>query len=119
MKVLVIDDEEGIRIVYEEFLGMLGHEADVAADGATGLALLQRHVYDLVITDVVMPGMSGVAFAEVMRQRYPDTPLIVISGSADRFDREKLRQAGYPLLQKPCSLTEFRHAITDHVSSSL
>ena len=42
---------------------MLGHEAHVAADGATGLDLLERGTYDLVITDVVMPGMSGVAFA--------------------------------------------------------
>ena len=119
MKVLVLDDEEGIRTVYEEFLAMLGHEADVAADGAAGLALLARGDYDLVISDVVMPGMSGVVFAQVMRQRYPNIPLIVISGSADRFDREKLRKVGCPLFQKPFSLAEFQRAIENHASTSV
>ncbi len=59
MRVLVIDDEAGISSVFRDFLDVLGHTADVAASGEEGVALFDRHRHDLVLTDLFMPGMSG------------------------------------------------------------
>lgn len=117
MKVLVIDDEAGIRAVFEEFLGMLGHEVDLAADGAAGLARLEHGHYDLVITDIVMPGMSGLAIAQALRERQPGVRVLVISGSADRFDMEKLRHAGFDYLQKPVMFEQFQQAVKGHAAA--
>jgi len=111
MKVLIIDDEKGIRDIFTDFLGLLGYDADVAADGPSGLALLQERRYDLVLTDLVMPGMSGLAVAQTMRHQYPELRIIVISGSADRFDIRQLEHEGFEYLIKPMPFAQFKQAV--------
>jgi CheY-like chemotaxis protein len=111
MRVLVIDDEEGIRDLFKEYLGILGHDADVAGDGAGGLALLGERRYDLVLTDLVMPGMSGLAVAQAVRRQLPELRIIVISGSADQFDIQQAEHAGFGYLHKPMSFAQFRRAV--------
>jgi two-component system capsular synthesis sensor histidine kinase RcsC len=111
MRVLVIDDEKGIREILRDYLTVLGHDADVAADGADGLALLGERRYDLVLTDLVMPGLPGLSVAQTMRQRHPDLRIIVISGSGDHFDIAQLRQGGFGYLHKPVSFAEFRRVV--------
>jgi CheY-like chemotaxis protein len=111
MKVLVIDDEEGIRDLFKEYLGILGHDADVAGDGAGALALLGERRYDLVLTDLIMPGMSGLAVAQTVRRQLPELRIIVISGSADQFDIQQVEHAGVGYLHKPVSFAQFRRAV--------
>jgi CheY-like chemotaxis protein len=111
MRVLVIDDEKGIRDILRDFLGVLGHDAEVAADGVGGLARLTEGRYDLVLTDLVMPGMSGLAVAQTIRQQYPDLRIIVITGSGDHFDLQRLRESNLGHLQKPVSFAEFKRAV--------
>jgi len=115
-RILVIDDQAGVRAFVCELLESLGHEADAAEDGPTGLALLPRQRYDLIITDLRMPHMSGWDVVEAVRQQVPRMPLIVISGFATDDDVERAAQAGVCLLQKPFQLAEVKRAIREMLS---
>ena len=79
-RVIVIDDEEDVRIVLRETLIRAGFEVEVASTGDEGLELMRQHKADLVVTDVVMPGKDGVATANDIRMEFPNTKIIVISG---------------------------------------
>ncbi len=111
MRVLVIDDEGGIRALFSDFLEVLGHQADVAASGEEGLDLFDPCRHDLVLTDLLMPGMSGLEVADTIRARCPATPIVVISGSADALDIQRIRGAGFLFLQKPVSIKEFMNTV--------
>jgi CheY-like chemotaxis protein len=108
MKVLVIEDEPLIRDIYAEFLELLGHEADVTADGREGLARFDPLVHKLVITDFLMPGLTGLEIAEAIRGRSRTTPIVLISGSAGRPDEQRAAQVGLHFLRKPVAFAEFK-----------
>ena len=82
-KILVIDDEQDIRIVMQQVLELEGYEVSVAANGQEGLDILETEPTDLVITDIIMPGMDGVATLERIKEKWPDMPVIVISGGGN------------------------------------
>lgn len=82
-KVLIIDDEKDVRIVLKEVLQRAGYDTTVAADAREGLEKLESDGADLVITDVIMPGIDGVATVERIRENHPDMPIIVISGGGN------------------------------------
>ena len=69
MNVLVIDDEPLLRELLHEFLALLGHASDLAADGREGLARFDPLVHQIVITDFLMPGLTGLEVAEAIRAR--------------------------------------------------
>jgi len=82
-KVIVIDDEEDIRITLKEVLGRAGFEVEVASNGNEGMNLLREHGADLVITDIIMPGSDGVETAYNIRTEFPKTKIIVMSGGGN------------------------------------
>jgi DNA-binding response OmpR family regulator len=83
IKILVIDDEEDIRIVLKQVLERAGYDVSVAPDGKKGLKLLAEQGADLVITDVIMPGIDGVATVQEIREKFSNTKIIVISGGGN------------------------------------
>jgi len=79
-----VDDDEAVRKTTIDLLGGLGYTVLEAADGASALALLARGgMVDALLTDVVMPGMSGPELARRVRASWPNLPVIFISGYAD------------------------------------
>jgi len=82
-KVIIIDDEEEIRIVLEEVFVRAGFDVAVASNGTDGLNLLREQGADLVITDVIMPGSDGVETAYDIRMEFPSTKIIVMSGGGN------------------------------------
>ena len=82
-KVIVIDDEEDIRIGLEEAFTRAGFEVEVASNGNDGLNLIRQHGADLVITDIIMPGSDGVETANNIRMEFPQTKIIVMSGGGN------------------------------------
>ena len=106
-RVLVIDDQAGIREVFCDFLGLLGHQGDAAANGEEGLRVLDARAYDLVITDFLMPGMTGLEFAHALRQRNPEIAVIMISGSMNLAESDRIQQVGLHFLQKPVTFESF------------
>ena len=82
-RVMIIDDEEDIRIVLKEIFTRAGFDAVVASDGNEGLNMLREQAADLVITDVIMPGSDGVETAYDIRMEFPKTKIIVMSGGGN------------------------------------
>lgn len=82
-RVIVIDDEEDVRIVLREVLAREGFEVEVASNSDEGMDLLRKRKADLVITDVIMPGKDGVAAVYDIRMEFPNTKIIVISGGGN------------------------------------
>jgi two-component system capsular synthesis sensor histidine kinase RcsC len=115
MKVLVIEDEPLIRDIFAQFLELLGHEADVAADGREGLARFDPLIHEIVITDFVMPGLTGLEVAEAIRARGHTTPVVMISGSANPRDERRAAQAGLRFLRKPVTFAQFEAAMAEVV----
>ena len=79
-RILIVDDEEDVRVALKQVLERAGYEVSVAATGNEGLDVMKREGADLVITDVIMPGVDGIATAKKIREKYRDTRIIVISG---------------------------------------
>ena len=83
-KVIIIDDEEDIRIVLKEIFVREGFDVAVASNGDEGLSLLREQGgADLVITDIIMPGSDGVETAYDIRMEFPKTKIIVMSGGGN------------------------------------
>lgn len=78
-RVLVVDDEESLRRVTQLKLQQAGYEATTASDGAQALELLDRHPQDLIITDLKMPGMSGMDLLRSVKEDYPEVIVIVVT----------------------------------------
>ena len=79
-RLLVVDDERAIRDLLVQILSAEGHEVTTAADGAEAMELLGRQPFDLVITDLVMPGLNGVDVLRAAKRIDPDCPVIIITG---------------------------------------
>ena len=80
MRVLIVDDNEDLRIMLQRWLEADGFEAVVATDGHTGLALLDAQAIDVVVTDLCMPETDGIETIEAVRTRFPHIPIVAMSG---------------------------------------
>jgi CheY-like chemotaxis protein len=79
-KILVIDDEAPIRSLIRRTLERVGHTIVEASDGALGVELFEASPFDLVITDLLMPGQEGIETILQLREQYPDIKILVVSG---------------------------------------
>jgi CheY-like chemotaxis protein len=113
MKVLVIEDEPLIRDIFAEFVELLGHEAEVAVDGRDGLARFDPLVHRVVVTDFLMPGLTGLEIAEAIRARSRTTPIVMISGSAEPHDERRAARAGLRFLRKPVAFAQFKATLDE------
>ena len=109
-RVLVIDDERFIRGLLAELLTVWGCEADVAANGTEGLALLDLKSYDLVLTDYVMPGSTGVELVERVRSRDQGIGVIMLTGSEADLESDG-RRLRFTLLHKPLQIDRLETAV--------
>jgi PAS domain S-box-containing protein len=113
-RILVIDDEDIIREFMQEMLVAANFEADVAATGSEGIELFERNTYNLVFSDLGLPGMSGWEVARILKQRKPDIPLILLSGWGIQLDDVRVKQSGVDLvLSKPCQMKEILGAVDE------
>ncbi|HMQ34296.1 MAG TPA: response regulator transcription factor [Chloroflexaceae bacterium] len=79
-QILVVDDEQNIRLTLSALLSRAGHNVTVAASGEEAVALFERQRYDLMLVDLQMPGINGIQVVEALRQRNLDTVVIVLTG---------------------------------------
>jgi CheY-like chemotaxis protein len=115
---LVVDDEPSVRSLTARYLRNAGHEVAEARDGREAWAWLRRVEWDVdvVLTDVVMPGLTGTELAALVRERCPDLPVVLMSGfSDDDLLARGLRLSHGLLLTKPFTeatlLTRVRQAL--------
>lgn len=106
-RILVIDDEPLAGEILAAFLQMLGHEAVVAVGGKEGIRLLEADRFDLLLTDLGMPGMSGWDVAQAAKERLPRLPVVLVTGWGDQIDPSQLAGTGVDLvLAKPYTLQD-------------
>ena len=115
-QILIIDDEEPIRIVFRDILERAGHEVEEAADGEQGMIVQRDNPADIIITDIIMPGKEGLKTIMELRREFPGVPIIAISGGGHIPAEECLylaRRAGaaYTFI-KPVTPQELLSAIT-------
>jgi DNA-binding NtrC family response regulator len=103
-KVLVVDDDEIIRDTLYELLSE-EYFCQTAETAEKALARLEADTYDVVLTDISMPGLSGLELLGHVRQKYPETPVIIISGISDQDHAQGLIRLGaFDYLLKPFKL---------------
>jgi len=107
-RILVVDDDTTLRDILCEFLKTQDFEAIPAASAEEGLALIEANNMDAVISDENMPGMSGSEFLAIVRQKYPDTIRIILTGHASLETAIRAINEGeiYRFFTKPCSVVD-------------
>ncbi len=117
-RVLIIDDDDHLRRALLKALAGWGHQASGAADGMTGHTLLSGEAFDLVITDIHMPGMDGIEIITRLSETAADTAILAISGGGSRGGKtEVLMDAkllgANAVLAKPVDLDQLRAVVED------
>jgi CheY-like chemotaxis protein len=120
LRVLVVDDDEGIRNFAERALGRAGYEVVTAPDGLKALRLIDSQPvqsrFDLFVLDVMMPGMRGDELARRLHDRDPETKVLYFTGYADQFFalRPMLRE-NEAVLVKPVTVKTFLDAVAQRI----
>ena len=115
-RIVVCEDDPNIRTLIRVALRSTPHRVFLAADGLEGLALIERERPDLVLTDVSMPGLSGLELADAMRARVhlARIPVVLISASVQRIDLEEgYRHGAAGYLTTPFSTADLRARIDE------
>ena len=102
MKILVIDDERAIRNSLKEILGDEGYDVDVAEDGPSGLAMVDKEKYNIIFCDIKMPGMDGI---DKLNEEGIDSAIVMISGHGDiETAVDCIKKGAFDFIQKPLDL---------------
>ena len=110
--ILVVDDDAGQRSLLETFLRAQGFRTRSADSGAAALALLERDSFGLIVSDVRMPGMSGIETLRRVRERHPGLPVLLVTAFADiRTAVAAMRDGAVNYLAKPIDLDELMSSV--------
>src|SRR5918997_3360576 len=109
-RVLIVDDEPSIAEWLSETLGAWGYETEVAEDGAVGLALVDEFQPSVVITDVYMPNLDGFGLLRELRDRHPETAVILLTGKGNVENALSAiqEQGAYHYFEKPVDVGKLR-----------
>jgi CheY-like chemotaxis protein len=115
-RILIAEDEEGLRGLVQRALAEAGHEVAVAADGAEALDEITRAEgrFELVLTDIKMPVMDGIALALAVARDYPNVIILLMTGYADQRERAHgLEALIHDVITKPFSVTDVQRAVAE------
>lgn len=114
-RILVVDDEEAVRALIARGLALDAHTVEMAGDGAEALEAITAcdgH-FDLVLSDIRMPLMDGIAMALAAKRDFPDLVILLMTGYAEQRERAKsLENIVVDVLTKPFGLAELRSTVT-------
>jgi two-component system cell cycle response regulator CpdR len=119
-RVLIVDDEESMRMLVARAIAMDGHEIVTAEDGAEALEILtsERGAFDLLLTDIQMPVMDGIALALAAARDFPDLTILLMTGFADQRERASgLNAIAYDVITKPFAVADIRTAVADALAA--
>ena len=121
MRILLTEDDESVRAFVSRALQLDGHQVETACDGLEALERLTESngTYDLLVSDVKMPLMDGIALAHQAAAQWPGLPILLMTGFADQRERaEDLSQVIRDVLTKPFTLQQIREAVSDAASDA-
>jgi len=108
-KILIVDDETSMRNLFSIMLAKEGYDVDVAEDGASAMSLVDTKIYDLVITDIIMPKMKGTELLKKVKEVHPETVVIMITAYASTESAvEAMKEGAYDYITKPFSVEEIK-----------
>jgi two-component system cell cycle response regulator CpdR len=119
-RVLIADDEESMRALVARAIAMDGHQTVTAQDGAEALEILTREegAFDLLLTDIQMPIMDGIALALTAARDFPRLTILLMTGFADQRERaSNLSAIAHDVITKPFSVADIRTAVADALAS--
>jgi DNA-binding NtrC family response regulator len=101
-KILVVDDEEVVRLSHIRTLASMHCNVEVVPNGSEALRLMEQRPADVVLLDLRMPGMDGMAVLKTIKQRWPETEVVIITGYPNvETAKEAVRLGAYDYLAKP------------------
>lgn len=109
---LIVDDQEGIRLLLREVFKEDGYNTFLAASGPEALAIVEDHQPDCVLLDLRMPGMDGVMILEKLRESFPVLPIIMMTAYGELETIEKTKRLGVVAhFTKPFNIFEIRATV--------
>ena len=114
MKILVVDDDDLVRMMMVQALESVGHDIDECDDGIAAVAKIKQCTYDIIVTDVVMPGQSGVSVGEYVKNNDLPSAVLAVSAYANNDEGNALAFANYfadDILKKPFDKETFLTAV--------
>ena len=104
-KILVIDDERSIRNTLKDILEFEKHEVALAGDGQTGLDAAQSESFDIIFSDIKMPGMDGIELLTMLKEKEVEAPVVMISGHGNiETAVECIKKGAFDFIEKPIDL---------------
>ena len=119
-RVLIADDEDSMRMLVARAIAMDGHDTVTAHDGAEALEILTREdgAFDLLLTDIQMPVMDGIALALSAARDFPRLTILLMTGFAHQRERaSNLSAIAHDVITKPFSVADIRTAVADALAS--
>ena len=111
-RILVAEDEAEIGEIVRRALEIKGHDVTVVADGSAAVEALGRESYDLLLTDIVMPLMDGIALALKAARDYPDMPILMMTGYTAQKERtHNLDDLIRDVLMKPFTIADMAQRV--------
>jgi DNA-binding NtrC family response regulator len=112
LKILVVDDEDIVRLTLAAMIDHMGHTVECVNDGLSGKQTLMKNKYDAAFVDMRMPGLDGMNLLKWSRQKRLGLPIIIMSGHGAEDSRDEALQSGAcAFLAKPFSLVEIKGLI--------
>lgn len=110
-KILVVDDEEVVRLSHIRTLATIHCDVEVVRDGKEALQVMERRPVDVVLLDLRMPGMDGMSVLKTIKHRWPETEVVIITGYPNlETAKEAVRLGAYDYLAKPVGPDEVINA---------
>jgi EAL domain-containing protein (putative c-di-GMP-specific phosphodiesterase class I) len=111
-RLLLADDDEGLRRIFARAFRADGFEVEVAEDGEAALRMLEEHRYDAVLTDISMPRVSGIELLRAVRERDADVPIVLMTGGPDlETALQAIEHGAFRYLVKPVQLNELKSVV--------
>lgn len=93
-KILVIEDEISIQVLLQHVLESNGYEVLIANDSKEGLQFLEHNTFDIVCTDIMLPYINGLDLCKIIREKYPEILVIVVSSQSQKNEKDKVMESG-------------------------
>ncbi|MEX0922532.1 MAG: response regulator [Rhodovibrionaceae bacterium] len=118
-RILIAEDDAAVRAFASRALSFKKHDVTAVEDGLQALAALETETFDLLITDVVMPGLDGIGLCERLRELRPGLPVLVMTGYAAEYQRAyDMEHLEHEVIVKPFTLQAFCRRVQGMLSAA-
>lgn len=116
-RILVAEDDNAVRELVTRIIASRGHEVTAVVDGAYALEAVASSQFDLLVTDIVMPRLDGIALALALAKSHPELPVLMMTGYAmERQRAHDLEELVHRVLSKPFTIDQFLAALGESLA---